>query len=297
MTNKKIHIGTMAIVALTSFSLLLTGCQKNDSKKNQVTSSQSVIEYQDMTEQPSDEVLAELPEEARVEEQSSDYDGGQEEPASYDYDSETPFISEESTEEIYQEPVQEEPYQEYVPEENYYEYEPTEDTYASQQTTDNDYSEATPTEEEFTFFEDAKREITSYIESEDFENLKAQGKYYVTTGIDFIFYDEPINGVYYQDLKEDAKTAILNDVHIIDEAIMAYFPTYKETISSKYQVAADFLSEKYLDVMDAIRNYLGDENYEAVGEIKDQVIGDLSDAKDNALSFIKDKYENWRNRK
>ena len=97
--------------------------------------------------------------------------------------------------------------------------------------------ESTQTKENFTFFEDAKQEIIAYIESEEFELLKEKGKYYVTTGIDFIFFDEPINGIYFDDLTEQLKQDILRDVQALDETIMAYYPNYKETISRKYERA------------------------------------------------------------
>ena len=52
----------------------------------------------------------------------------------------------------------------------------------------------------FTYFEDAKTTMRTIAESEDWEKLKTTGKNYVVTGIDFIFYDQPINGVYFSEL-------------------------------------------------------------------------------------------------
>lgn len=149
---------------------------------------------------------------------------------------------------------------------------------------------------EFTFFEDAKQELITYIESEDFQQLKEKGKYYITTAIDFIFYDQPINGIYFDQMTEELKKDIIRDVKALDEAIMAYYPDYKEDVSSKYQIAADFISEKYLDVMDAIKEYLGEENYNAVGEIKDQIKEDVSEKAQEGLEYIKDLYSNWKNK-
>lgn len=154
----------------------------------------------------------------------------------------------------------------------------------------------TAKEEDFTFFKDAKQEITNYLESEEYEQLKEKGKYYVTTGIDFIFFDEPINGLYFDDLTEELKEDIIRDVKSLDEAIMAYFPNYKENFQTKYQVASEFISEKYLDVLDSIKEYLGEENYNAIGDIKDQLKEDLTEKKDNALTYIKDKYQEWKNK-
>ena len=156
--------------------------------------------------------------------------------------------------------------------------------------------EFTQTKENFTFFEDAKQEIIAYIESEEFELLKEKGKYYVTTGIDFIFFDEPINGVYFDDLTDQLKQDILRDVKALDETIMAYYPNYKETISSKYEIASEFLSDKYYAALDYIKDYLGEENYNAIGEIKDQVLGDVGDKADEVIDDIKELYKGWKNK-
>ena len=156
--------------------------------------------------------------------------------------------------------------------------------------------ESTQTKENFTFFEDAKQEIIAYIESEEFELLKEKGKYYVTTGIDFIFFDEPINGIYFDDLTEQLKQDILRDVKALDETIMAYYTNYKEAISSKYEIASEFLSDKYYAVLDYIKDYLGEENYNAIGEIKDQVLGDVGDKADEVIDDIKELYKGWKNK-
>ena len=149
--------------------------------------------------------------------------------------------------------------------------------------------------EEFTFFSDAKQELIEYIESEDFEKLKEKGKYYVTTGIDFIFFGTEINGITFDQMSTELKTRVMNDIESLDNAVEAYYPEYKESLSSKYQVASEFVSSKYLQILDSIREYLGDENFNAVGEIKDQIIGDISTKTDQAIEDIKELYKSWRN--
>ena len=148
---------------------------------------------------------------------------------------------------------------------------------------------------EFTFFQDAKQEIIEYIESEEFEQLKQKGKYYVTTGIDFVFFDTEINGITFDEMSAELKIRVMNDIASLDSAVEAYFPGYKESLSSKYQIAAEFVSSKYLDILDAIKEYLGEEKYNALGETKDQIIGDISDIKDEAIEDIKELYKSWRN--
>lgn len=160
--------------------------------------------------------------------------------------------------------------------------------------------EKQPTEEKeittFTFFEEAKQEIITYIESEQFETLKEKGKYYTITAIDFIFYDKPINGIYFKDLSEELKQDILRDVKSLDEAIMAYYPNYKETFSTKYQIASQFINEQYLNILDIIKEYLGEENYNAIGEIKNQITNDISDKKDEIIEDIEELYKSWKNK-
>lgn len=170
---------------------------------------------------------------------------------------------------------------------------PTEDIQQSEIIVPN---ESTQTVENFTFFEDAKQEIISYIESEEFETLKEKGKYYITTGIDFIFFDKPINGIYFSQMTEEFKKDVIRDVKALDEAIMAYYPNYKESISNKYNIASEFINEKYLDVLDAIKEYLGEENYNTIGEIKDQIKEDIGTKTEEGLDYIKDLYNSWKNK-
>ena len=157
-------------------------------------------------------------------------------------------------------------------------------------------NEETPSTKEFTFFSDAKKELTEYIESEEFEKLKEKGKYYVTTGIDFIFFDKEINGITFDQMTTEFKIRAMNDIAALDSAVEAYYPGYKESFSSKYQVAAEFISSKYLDIVDAIKEYLGEENWNALGDMKDKIWGDISTKTDEAVEDIKELYKSWRDK-
>lgn len=168
---------------------------------------------------------------------------------------------------------------------------PTQST--SQEQISNNQSQSN---QEFTFFSDAKKELTEYIESEDFQKLKEKGKYYVTTGIDFIFFDKEINGITFDQMTTEFKIRAMNDVAALDSAVEAYFPGYKESFSSKYQIAAEFIGSKYLDMVDYIKEYLGEENWNALGEMKDQIWGDITSTKDQAIEDIKELYKSWRDK-
>lgn len=170
---------------------------------------------------------------------------------------------------------------------------PVDQTQPSQNQSTN---QVTQSNQEFTFFSDAKKELTEYIESEDFQKLKEKGKYYVTTGIDFIFFDKEINGITFNQMSTEFKIRAMNDVAALDSAVEAYFPGYKESFSSKYQIAAEFVSSKYLDIVDAIKEYLGEENWNALGDMKDQIWGDITNTKDQAIEDIKELYKSWRDK-
>lgn len=148
---------------------------------------------------------------------------------------------------------------------------------------------------EFTYFEEAKTTLKTIAESEDYEKLKTTGKNYIITGIDFVFYDKPINGVYFSELSASAKRSVLSCLANIDNAIMQYHPTYKEEISAKYMVAAEYLDTKYLYTLDSIKEYLGEEDFNAIQDSINSTKEQISNGYKQGSSFIKDKYEEWRN--
>lgn len=145
--------------------------------------------------------------------------------------------------------------------------------------------------EEFDYFEGAKEQIRKLIESDQVEEAKEKGKEYFIKGVDFVFYGTEIGGVTFDELTEEGKQQTIENLEIIDGWIETIVPNYKENLEEKYLVAKDFLNDKYYDVLDSIRNYLGDENYETVGEIKDQIKGDISGTKDKVLEKIEDWYQ------
>lgn len=149
--------------------------------------------------------------------------------------------------------------------------------------------------QEFTYFEDAKTTMRTIAESEDWEKLKTTGKNYIVTGIDFIFYDQPINGVYFSELSSSAKRSVMVALMNIDSAIMEYYPNYKEEISAKYSVAASYLDTKYLYTLDQIKEYLGEEDFNKIQQGINDAKDNISEGYQKGSQFIKDKYESWRN--
>jgi hypothetical protein len=169
-----------------------------------------------------------------------------------------------------------------------------EQVYEDYQTNQNETPMVSQTQE-FTYFEDAKTTMRTIAESEDWEKLKTTGKNYIVTGIDFIFYDQPINGVYFSELSSSAKRNVMVALINIDSAIMEYYPNYKEEISAKYSVAAQYLNTKYLYTLDQIKEYLGETDFNKIQEGINNTKDNISEGYQKGSQFIKDKYESWRN--
>lgn len=150
--------------------------------------------------------------------------------------------------------------------------------------------------EEFDYFDQAKKEIKELIESEQVEQAKEKGKEYFITGVDFIFYDKEINGITFDDLTEEGKKVTLENLETIDGWIMEIAPDYKDKISEKYQVVKDFVSTTYYDVLESIKESLGEENYSAIQEKKNEIKDSITSTKDKALEKVSEWYQNFKNK-
>lgn len=150
--------------------------------------------------------------------------------------------------------------------------------------------------EEFDYFDQAKKEIKELIESEQVEQAKEKGKEYFITGVDFIFYDKEINGVTFDDLTEEGKKVTLENLETIDGWIMEIAPDYKDKISEKYQVVKDFVSTTYYDVLESIKESLGEENYSAIQEKKNEIKDSITSTKDKALEKVSEWYQDFKNK-
>ena len=141
-----------------------------------------------------------------------------------------------------------------------------------------------------------KNNIELYITQNDIENVKTYGKAFFVKTVDFIFYDKDINGIKFNDLKEETKEDVYNAFCNIDALIMTFSPDYKENIGEKYEIVKDFTSNVYYSSLDKIKQSIGEENYNKIGEIKDNVKENIREGANNAKEYIKEKYENWRDK-
>ena len=75
---------------------------------------------------------------------------------------------------------------------------------------------------------------------------------------------------------------------------MEIAPDYKDKISEKYQVVKDFVSTTYYDVLESIKESLGEENYSAIREKKNEIKESITNPKDKVLEKVSDWYQNFK---
>lgn len=152
-------------------------------------------------------------------------------------------------------------------------------------------------EENFDYFSSDLVEVEAMIQTNKLDQVKSKAKDVFVTGIDFIFYDGVISGVTFEELTEEGKEITMNNLEYLGDMVDQVIPGWRDELSDKYSIASEFVGDMYLSVLDKIRGYLGDENYEALGNIKNQIFGDVHDAYDSVKCRVKSWYEEFRSKK
>ena len=156
---------------------------------------------------------------------------------------------------------------------------------------------------EFTAIKD-NEEIDEYFDrlstSED-KNVIKSGFVKV---VDFLFYDEPIKGKKFSDLKESAKLKIIKAALYLDNKIDKYFPDYKESISTKskdiytkvksksvelYYKLSDKLCSNHEDLCDTAR-----EEFQKIKTTLKLSIDLIKDIGGDGIDSLKKWYESFR---
>lgn len=175
--------------------------------------------------------------------------------------------------------------------------ESVDDSQSFNQNLDDSVGDLSVSEEEpFDYFSSDLLEVEGLIEGNQLDAVKDKAKEVFVTGVDFIFYDEEISGVTFDELTDQGKEITMDNLESLGDMVDSVVPGWREELSYKYQAASDFVHSVYLSGLNQIREYLGDENYEALGEIKDQILGDFHDTYDGAKEHVKSWYENFRSK-
>lgn len=158
-------------------------------------------------------------------------------------------------------------------------------------------------------FSNINNEIDNVLNSENIENAKEKAKGTFITIVDFIFYDSEINGVTFDELTNEGKQKVLELANKIDTKIENKFPNYKETISDTtkkaFNKASELIKKGAYNLNEFSKEKLGEENYNAIIEAKDEfidytkqaidIIGDVgSNIFENGKEYIKNWYENLK---
>ena len=159
-------------------------------------------------------------------------------------------------------------------------------------------------------FNNLEEEINDILNSETVTNVKDKAKGAFITIVDFLFYNSEINGVTFDELTDSGKQKVLEIASNIDNKIENKFPDYKETISETakdaFNKASELIKKGANNIKDFSKEKLGEENYNAIIEVKDDIvyytkeafdiIGDIgSDLLNNGKEYIKNWYENFKN--
>lgn len=136
------------------------------------------------------------------------------------------------------------------------------------------------------------------------ENFKDKASSTFISIVDFLFYDGTIKGISFDELTEKGKEKVLEISSKIDVKLEEKCLGYKETISNStskaYQKASEIIKNGAKNINDFAKNALGDENYQAIIDAKDE----LAKYSKEALNFVtgagskvfndtKDKLNEW----
>lgn len=113
-------------------------------------------------------------------------------------------------------------------------------------------------------------------ESTQDENFKSKASSTFISIVDFLFYDGTIKGISFDELTEKGKEKVLEISSKIDVKLEEKCPGYKEKISNStskaYQKASEIIKKGAKNINDFAKNALGDENYQAIIDAKDELV-------------------------
>ena len=166
-------------------------------------------------------------------------------------------------------------------------------------------------EKENIVIDELNNTLKNIEESTQDENFKDKASSTFISIVDFLFYDGTIKGISFDELTEKGKEKVLEISSKIDVKLEEKCPGYKEKISNStskaYQKASKIIKNGAKNINDFAKNALGDENYQAIIDAKDElakyskealnfVTGAGSKVFNNTKEKLKEWYQNFKNK-
>ena len=137
--------------------------------------------------------------------------------------------------------------------------------------------------------------MESTITDENERNeAKENAKNKVIEYIDFIFYGKQINGVTFDELKDDEKQKVYEQLQSLNEKIKETDPDYLDNLGERYSRFKDLGSLTLEKAKEKIKEKVGEEYYDDADQVKQDTVETIKEIGSLIKKLIKDKYEEWR---
>ncbi len=139
------------------------------------------------------------------------------------------------------------------------------------------------------YFSSAKAELQSLNNSSSVDKVKSKGKEYFITMADFLFYGKDINGVHLTDISDKTKSVLWKIFGEVDGQVVKVYPNYKDDLGDAYSTIKDVSSTTYTKAKEKIKETIGEDNYNKVGDTKNNV----KEKAQETYNSAKEKVSNW----
>lgn len=137
--------------------------------------------------------------------------------------------------------------------------------------------------------------MESTITNEDERNeAKENAKSKVIEYIDFIFYGKQINGVTFDELKDDEKQKVYEQLQDLNRKIEEKDPDYLENMGERYGRLKDLGSLTLEKAKEKIKEKVGEDYYDDADQVKKDTVETIKETGGLLKKYIKEKYEEWR---
>lgn len=169
---------------------------------------------------------------------------------------------------------------------------------------DDDFVFTDKADDAYKLISDYDDKISSYEEiitdkdkrKETVDKAKKEAKEKSIELIDFVFYGKEMNGMTFDELKDDQKEKVYNELQKLNNTISKYDPDYLDNLGERYQRLKGFGSLTLNKAKEKIKKTVGEDYYNAAGEVKDDIKDSVKDTGKVLKNVISDTYKNWRDK-